>query len=75
MKASVPHFRHLSEGVPEGKEIVMHGGGGLAPLAQQPPAAEPLIPVRRKRSKMLGISHVAAVRNTRHVAVLSFGRL
>jgi len=54
LKASVPHFRHLSEGVPEGKEIVMHGGGGLAPLAQQPPAAEPLIPVRRKRSKMLG---------------------
>ena len=34
-----------------GKEIVMHGGGGLAPLAQQPPEAEPLIPVRRKRKR------------------------
>jgi hypothetical protein len=28
-----------------------------------------------EQSKMLGISHVAAVRNTRDVAVLSFGRL
>ena len=28
LKASVPHFRHLSEGVPEGKEIVMEGCDG-----------------------------------------------
>ena len=27
------------------------GDGGLAPLAQHPPAAEPLIPVRRKRKR------------------------
>ena len=57
LKASVPHFRYLSEGVPEGKEIVMHGGGGLAPRrglrerGPHPPAAEPLIPVRRKRKR------------------------
>jgi hypothetical protein len=28
LKASVPYFRHLSEGVPEGKEIVMEGCDG-----------------------------------------------